>query len=252
MAQQRKVIAFDPTNCEEYFYMALPSKPSIRILKLHPEFLLGPDKVHRRVLTLETYEMSKVPPYTALSYTWDGPVDNDASLDYHCTRKNWFIRENGVYHSILIGLSLFMALRHLSAIEGSGAVDALWIDAICINQKDDFEKATQVSLMGQIYSRCKETIVWLGVPDDYSCDVAAFADLHETVLMGVQNYVLSELGGDTNKLGGHWAVEHFYKRLKLEDKRSSLDWNGYLAFYRECRWFSRAWYVPPNPVGLHH
>lgn len=38
----------------------------------------------------------------------------------------------------------------------------LWIDAICINQKDDEEKSSQVGIMRQIYERAFQTIVWLG------------------------------------------------------------------------------------------
>ncbi|PMD44844.1 heterokaryon incompatibility [Hyaloscypha variabilis F] len=38
----------------------------------------------------------------------------------------------------------------------------LWVDAICINQKDDVEKATQISLMKEIYSFAEEVVIWLG------------------------------------------------------------------------------------------
>jgi hypothetical protein len=38
----------------------------------------------------------------------------------------------------------------------------IWVDAICINQKDNVEKATQLSLMRDIYKFASTTYVWLG------------------------------------------------------------------------------------------
>jgi hypothetical protein len=38
----------------------------------------------------------------------------------------------------------------------------LWIDAICINQKDDKEKSLQIQLMPSIYERAKKCLIWLG------------------------------------------------------------------------------------------
>jgi len=41
----------------------------------------------------------------------------------------------------------------------------LWIDALCVDQKDFEEKGHQVKLMGSIYTRAKNVIIWLG-PDE--------------------------------------------------------------------------------------
>lgn len=38
----------------------------------------------------------------------------------------------------------------------------LWIDAICINQKDDKEKAVEVQLMYEIYANAERVNIWLG------------------------------------------------------------------------------------------
>jgi hypothetical protein len=38
----------------------------------------------------------------------------------------------------------------------------IWIDALCINQDDFLERNQQVTMMGRIYSSCREVIMWLG------------------------------------------------------------------------------------------
>ena len=44
----------------------------------------------------------------------------------------------------------------------------LWVDAVCINQRDDSEKAAQVGIMASLYSQAEEIIVWLGTASDDS------------------------------------------------------------------------------------
>jgi hypothetical protein len=45
--------------------------------------------------------------------------------------------------------------------ERYGAI-CIWIDAICINQVDQVEKASQLMLMGDIYTWAEMVYVWLG------------------------------------------------------------------------------------------
>lgn len=40
----------------------------------------------------------------------------------------------------------------------------IWIDAICIDQTDENEKAMQIPLMSEIYKRAYQVNVWLGLP----------------------------------------------------------------------------------------
>ena len=49
----------------------------------------------------------------------------------------------------------------------------MWIDALCINQKDRDERSQQVKLMGAIYRGAAQVIAWLG-PDDDDDGPAAF------------------------------------------------------------------------------
>jgi hypothetical protein len=43
-----------------------------------------------------------------------------------------------------------------------------WIDAICINQKDDVERSAQVAMMRSIYSSAFRTVVYFGPEDEFS------------------------------------------------------------------------------------
>jgi hypothetical protein len=58
-----------------------------------------------------------------------------------------------------IGENLYVALSHLRdrSIERT-----IWIDAICINQRDPKEKGQQVQSMAKIYAKASRVIVWLG------------------------------------------------------------------------------------------
>lgn len=47
----------------------------------------------------------------------------------------------------------------------------IWIDAICINQKDDEEKGWQVAMMGDIYRKASKVFAWLGPSADNSDSV---------------------------------------------------------------------------------
>lgn len=83
--------------------------------------------------------------YTALSYVWGNPLET----------KPIFV--NGVETQVTTNLEA--ALRH---IREEICVKVLWVDALCINQKDEAEKNQQVGMMGEIYSGAKLVIAWLG------------------------------------------------------------------------------------------
>jgi hypothetical protein len=54
--------------------------------------------------------------------------------------------------------------------------EALWIDAICINQADHRERGHQVQMMGSIY-QCAQTVrVWLGADIPSFSDASRFVD----------------------------------------------------------------------------
>ncbi|KAH7255102.1 heterokaryon incompatibility protein-domain-containing protein [Fusarium redolens] len=69
-------------------------------------------------------------------------------------------------HPFSVTKNLAIALRHL---RDECQVVVIWADAICINQQDLDEKATQVPRMTEIYNKSKKVIIWLGEEAEDSC-----------------------------------------------------------------------------------
>ncbi|KAK7997061.1 hypothetical protein PG989_005101 [Apiospora arundinis] len=55
--------------------------------------------------------------------------------------------------------NLVRALKHLRRKKG---IRTLWIDALCINQRDLVEKQVQIRRMGWVYANASSVVVWLG------------------------------------------------------------------------------------------
>ncbi|KAF2649452.1 hypothetical protein K491DRAFT_610731, partial [Lophiostoma macrostomum CBS 122681] len=116
------------------------AKNSIRLLHLEPKSASGSLNC-----TLECVSLDNFPPFEALSYVWGDPGD---TISMFC--------EGSLFEATR---SLHTALTNLRL---PNAVRTMWVDAICINQKDDVEKSRQVPLMGKIYSLAKKVVVWVG------------------------------------------------------------------------------------------
>jgi hypothetical protein len=88
--------------------------------------------------------------------------------------------------------SLVVMLHH---IQDDAKVWTLWIDQLCINQSDSAEKSAQVPLMKEVYSKAKQTIVWLGPAADGSDLAMKFlADVgSEAWEFGLMKITLAEL-----------------------------------------------------------
>jgi hypothetical protein len=86
-------------------------------------------------------------PYIAFSYTWGDPKPSD---------KLWYNNDN--YFELTE--SLFLILGWLTSFPQLGDV-YVWIDALCINQNDNFEKSVQVPLMGEIYFGAQSVFAWV-------------------------------------------------------------------------------------------
>lgn len=93
-----------------------------------------------------------VPAYEALSYVWGTDASaSQVQIDGHTSLR------------LSITGNLESALRHLRRPE---RLRTLWVDALCIDQSNISERATQVQLMTEIYTAASQVVIWLGPEED--------------------------------------------------------------------------------------
>jgi hypothetical protein len=115
------------------YYPLLSPGSDIRLLRLMPNEDETP--IQCQLFNYSLQESSKgTHLYEALSYVWGSPeTSKSISIDEH----NLPVTEN--LHTAL------------SRLQDRTIERIIWIDAVCINQKDDVEKAHQIQSMAKIY-----------------------------------------------------------------------------------------------------
>ncbi|KAK4098470.1 hypothetical protein N658DRAFT_476979 [Parathielavia hyrcaniae] len=194
--------------------------------------------------------------------TDDLATTEGALLDLHTPPGIAFLDVTGnlsdFFRSYLVGFPL----RHLQSSSGAPLnfqqVSHLWIDAICIDQGSPAEKAAQIPLMGEVYSRAGRVLAWLGAEERR---LGVFCWWHRVVYPRIREFVIQ--GGEGAKRvlregdfvdGGFWREflglegppgggrrgggggENFHRMW-------ADTWVDYWAFYRTRRYFHRAWIV---------
>ncbi|WYZ35143.1 hypothetical protein EsH8_I_001419 [Colletotrichum jinshuiense] len=129
-----------------------------------------------------------------------------------------------------------------------------WADAICINQGDDIEKAHQVNLMGVIYDRATEVVVWLG-NDPKNLAEEAFEGLSRTntaIQTGthidrslVPGGALLLSTGDESGGKSSYPISQYSSNLRQVLKSNHL--TAVKELY-QLPWFTRVWVL--QEVGL--
>ena len=125
-----------------YQYEKLPGANFTRVISLHPAKKIDDPLVCDIFfldLNCEPYS------YDAVSYVWGEPKFPEV---LGCGQ-----------HVLNITTSLAGALRRFRS---QSATRRLWVDAVCINQNDNQEKALQVQAMSLIYQRARCCVVYLG------------------------------------------------------------------------------------------
>lgn len=132
---------------QAYPYLSLTSTSAMRLLELLP----STDQASPLEGRLSHSDITHQPQYEALSYVWGEPVmERSISLDGH---------------PVSITKNLYSALVHIRHEEDARR---LWVDAVCINQRNISERNQQVGIMGDIYRRANNVLVWLGEAADES------------------------------------------------------------------------------------
>ncbi|KAI9157973.1 Heterokaryon incompatibility protein [Paramyrothecium foliicola] len=104
------------------------------------------------------------PAYEALSYTW-GLATATTEL-VHIIPDAGDTDTNPLFPATLeIRRNLALALRHLRYEDKPRK---FWVDAICINQLDKYERSEQVKRAANIYIEASSVVLWLGLPTEDS------------------------------------------------------------------------------------
>lgn len=100
--------------------------------------------------SLEHVSLHSEPKYFALSYCWGSASQSEP------------IQVNGSKLSVTVNLfgALEPIYRYFEREERGECY--IWIDAVCIDQKNEAEKSRQVQEMGRIYQNAEVVLVWLG------------------------------------------------------------------------------------------
>ncbi len=255
-----------------YQYAPLPSETHVRLLRCWDYNVEG------RVIiaTLDTVNLEDKPVFTALSYTWASPgvsVDKNASedilpscrlvilnsafsapllADMKWTCNIWIGTSAGEIQ-LQKNLSDFLICindENLRWTDLPPRDTSLWIDALCVDQSNEMEKASQIPLMGHIYSTAQEVLGWLGMD---TSDLDNMLWMMRNVIPAFMRYFLSlsqsetmDLSDGIDALADHkpttlvcWKDHLGFPSPPNEDCHAM--WKSYFTFFKNRTWFQRAW-----------
>jgi hypothetical protein len=126
---------------------------NLRLMRMLPESL-GKSDPGDLLGALEHVSLVDPGPYIALSYCW-GDRNNSQWLKISPSPGASFLEAN-------ITDNLASALWALWNRKRDGETRLrIWVDAICINQNDLYERSQQVQVMRQIYSKATSVVAWV-------------------------------------------------------------------------------------------
>jgi hypothetical protein len=165
----------------DYIYRPLRNEAGIRVLLLEPASThstpLSVSIQHIQIMQHSEYGGIYQNPSAAAS---SKSVLNTSQVEFEAISYAWgtaaFTETLQVHRSkppmhFMISPTVDTMLRYLRLPKKKRTV---WIDALCINQKDRSEKAAQVNFMGEIYRQAKGIVVWLGPPINSNHNVLRF------------------------------------------------------------------------------
>ena len=184
-------------------YQPLPtSTASIRMLVLLPS--MQPSRqVKANLIHVDLDHLDQAPFafYEALSYTWGDP-----------SLPRTPCKLNGHNHTVTVNLEL--ALKKL---RGRTRKRYLWVDALCINQDDVIERASQVQIMRRVYESAEQVLVWLGGDADDSADAIKM----------MERFTDADCPDD-------------YVERSILDNQDLARWQAMARFF-DREWFRRVW-----------
>jgi hypothetical protein len=177
------------------------------------------------------------PEFAALSYVWGDPrVAEDIILNDEI---------------FPVTSNLAAALNHVKAHwcntfrNQNPGLFRIWVDAICINQKDPKERSSQINLMRDIYAKAELVLSWLGHRID-EIDVA-FKAL-KTIVKETRELRSPEAGFDWLKSYPTWYAEPEETGDKAPCDAIPGPWNAIRIFFGLPYW-QRVWIFQELVLG---
>ncbi|TAQ86141.1 hypothetical protein B7494_g5546 [Chlorociboria aeruginascens] len=220
------------STTQPYSYQALPHD-CIRLLRRVP--LPDSNLLTFEFLTCSLSDIKKgIHKYAAISYCWGNlKADRQLQVEYRS-----YIPITAKVEEILINvasrycdMSTF-EIRPNEAIQDSRKQPLMiWLDAICINQMDTSEKASQIPLMANIYQHAGSVDVWLD-------SGLASMDVVNEAFHGRSLSEAARLNAGMSRKRDDWLYEPY-----SNEEITQLMWSP---------WFTRAWIVQEFCFGKNH
>lgn len=212
-----------------YIYSPLPSDAEdVRLLTIEPG-----NETDDIAVTLQHFPLvASAEQYEALSYVW-GPTVNSVTIDVRGFPP-------GGHNTLSVTRNVAVALRHLRS---PSVRRTLWVDAICIDQKNARERSEQVLRMADIFRMASRVVIWLG-PESSDSDLAIRLLAHQGLMAQFDPERFSLTPTLLGEPGPHWADVKEplpYGETELRAIEGLL--------YRQ--WFERLWVVQEVLVNPH-
>ncbi|KAH6662496.1 heterokaryon incompatibility protein-domain-containing protein [Halenospora varia] len=209
----------------EYLYSKLHVN-AIRILNVHPG--LSYETIS---CSLEVHDLNNCPPFEALSYVWGDP---NPLAEITCDGFPIFVTPN-----------LNDALHRIRQPFATKP-RKVWVDAICINQNDLFERSSQVMLMKDIYSRSSRVLIWLGELNFPTDDFQLLANMVEEMANIVRGKASAESAPDQHQIAktlsnaDQKATAASNNKIKSWVEHAGPSWKIFTQLLSSM-WFTRVW-----------
>ncbi|KIY00218.1 uncharacterized protein Z520_03903 [Fonsecaea multimorphosa CBS 102226] len=206
------------TSCADLPYEPL-AEGQIRLLKFTDD-----DRSDGETLQFELFhaKLSQRPDYVALSYSW-GQDAAHGRVSILVSNQRYEVSQN-----------LADALRKLK----SNNISTVWVDAICINQRDTIEKGREIVRMFAIYRMAKLVVIWLGadtVPEEDIRELQrATSDLEKPVN---KQHRKGNLDSNLEALERLVSQRYWHRVWIIQEvaaaKRAQIFWGSYIFDFRK-------------------
>ncbi|KAB5511738.1 heterokaryon incompatibility protein-domain-containing protein, partial [Coniochaeta sp. 2T2.1] len=195
----------------QYHYEPLCREDAVRLILLNPaKYQTAP----LRCSITQHCRSTQLEDYAAVSYAW-GRCELSRTLEI-----GW---DDVSYLRITPNVDAL-----LRVLRTPNEPRYLWIDAICLNQDDETEKAQQIPRMRRIYAEAKEVHIWPGLEDDMTAKLFTFFRKANQLREAKQQEMASRMAHPMRKV--------------LHDKYDGSGPRTIVNFFNRP-WFSRRWVI---------